>query len=82
MKQSITAVAMLVMLVVGLVIGIFVGPSMMPTQGGGGAMTTVTTTVSGEVASAIGKLKVGLILPITPEDYSWNYQADSSIKLL
>ena len=81
MKQSITAVAMIVMLVIGLVIGIFVGPSMMPSQGGG-AMTTVTTTVSGEMASAFAKLKVGLILPITPEDYSWNYQADQSIKLL
>jgi len=81
MKQSITAVAMIVMLVVGLVIGIFVGPSMMPSQGGG-AMTTVTTTVTGEMASAFAKLKVGLILPITPEDYSWNYQADHSIKLL
>jgi basic membrane lipoprotein Med (substrate-binding protein (PBP1-ABC) superfamily) len=44
--------------------------------------TTVTTTVTAEQASAIAQLKVGLIMPITPEDYSWNYQADASIKML
>jgi basic membrane protein A and related proteins len=82
MKQSMTAVALIVMLVVGLVIGIYVGPSMMPSQSNAGAMSTVTTTVGGGEASAIGKLKIGLILPITPEDYSWNYQADKSITLL
>jgi basic membrane protein A len=83
MKQSVTAVALIVMLVVGLVIGIAAGPSIMPSQGGG--MTTTVTqasTISGQEASAISKLKVGLILPITPEDYSWNYQADYSAKLL
>lgn len=78
MKQSVTAVAMIVMLVIGLVIGIGVSP-MMFSQG---PATPVTTTVTGATASALSKLKVGLILPITPEDFSWNYQADYSIKLL
>ena len=46
--------------------------------------TPVTTpsTVTTQVGNSISKLKIGLILPITPEDYSWNYQADQSIKLL
>src|SRR5271157_4908501 len=78
-----TAVGFIVMLVVGLVIGIGVGPMLMPS---GAAPSTVTTTVGGAVtaaqANAISKLKVGLILPITPEDYSWNYQADHSLRLL
>ncbi len=81
MKQTVAAVAMIVMLVVGLVIGIGVAPMVMP-QGGGGVPTTVTETVTAGEASGLAKLKVGLILPITPEDYSWNYQADYSIKLL
>jgi len=82
-----TAVGFIVMLVVGLVIGIGVGrmitPSSMPPSG---APSTVTMTASSVVtaaqASAFSKLRVGLILPITPEDYSWNYQADYSLKLL
>ena len=76
MKQSMTAVALIVTLVVGLVIGIFVGPSLMPTP------VTTPSTVTTQVGNSISKLKIGLILPITPEDYSWNYQADQSIKLL
>ena len=75
MKQSMTAVAMIIMLVIGLAIGVGAGQMMLPRQ-------TVTTTVTGEAAAALSKLKVGLILPITPEDFSWNYQADYSIKLL
>jgi basic membrane lipoprotein Med (substrate-binding protein (PBP1-ABC) superfamily) len=38
-----------------------------------GSATTVT--VSKGVASEIGALKVGLILPLTPADDSWNYNA-------
>jgi basic membrane protein A len=50
----------------------------------GGAATTVTTTVTatGAQASAISKLKVGLIEPITPADNSWNYQAHEELQKL
>jgi basic membrane protein A and related proteins len=44
---------------------------------------TVTTTVSGgAVASAIGALKIGIILPLTPADNSWNYNAFDAIQKL
>lgn len=44
--------------------------------------TTTTVTAAGAAASALSKLKVGLILPIDPTDNSWNYQADASVKAL
>jgi len=60
-----------VTLVLGLLIGSVIGMAIAP-----------TTTTSSQAGNAIGKLKIGLILPITPEDYSWNYQAAHSIQLL
>ena len=44
------------------------------------ATTTVTAT-SGQ-ASAIGALKVGIVLPLTPLDNSWNYNAYTAINKL
>ncbi|TSA43062.1 BMP family ABC transporter substrate-binding protein [archaeon] len=82
MNNTTTAVALIVMLVIGVVLGIGTGPMLMPQQPAGGVTSTVTTTVTAEQASAIAQLKVGMIMPITPEDYSWNYQADASIKML
>lgn len=75
MSRAITAVVLIVGLVVGLVAGIAVGPTVMPPTAGAPTMTAAG-------AAAIASLKVGLIMPITPEDNSWNYQADYSIKLL
>ena len=88
MTRATTAVAMIVMLIIGVVVGIGAAPMVMPPQPTGAVTvtstvtSTVATTVTAEMASALAKLKVGLILPITPEDYSWNYQADYSIRLL
>ena len=82
MNNTTTAVALIVMLVIGVVLGIGAGPMLMPQQPTGAVTSTVTTTVTAQMASAIAQLKVGLIMPITPEDYSWNYQADASIKML
>jgi basic membrane protein A and related proteins len=50
-----------------------------------GGTTTVTTTATATgtgVASAIGKLKVGIVLPLTPADQSWNYNANDAITKL
>ncbi len=55
-------------------------PSTVTTTVSGGQ--TVTTTVSGGTASAIGALKVGIILPLTPADNSWNYNANDAINKL
>lgn len=46
--------------------------------------STVTTTVTAGtgVASAIGALKIGIILPLTPADDSWNYNAFDAINKL
>jgi basic membrane lipoprotein Med (substrate-binding protein (PBP1-ABC) superfamily) len=51
--------------------------------GGTTVTTTSTTTVTGTgVASAIGALKVGIVLPLTPADNSWNYNANDAIMKL
>lgn len=39
-------------------------------------------TASGAQASAIGKLKVGLILPLPTTDNSWNYNANNAMQTL
>ena len=57
------------------------------TVGGGGSATqtvtsTTTVTATGAPASAIGALKVGIILPLTPADNSWNYNANDAINKL
>ena len=82
MNKATTAVALIVVLIIGIVVGIGAAPMVMPPAPTGAVTTTVTTTVTAEMASAFSKLKIGLIMPITPEDYSWNYQADYSIRLL
>ncbi len=81
MNRTVTAVVMVVVLVVGIGIGWMAAPTVTPT-GPGQGVVTVTSTVTAEMAGALAKLKVGLILPITPEDFSWNYQADFSVKKL
>jgi basic membrane lipoprotein Med (substrate-binding protein (PBP1-ABC) superfamily) len=56
-----------------------------PPSGGTSTQTvTQTTTVTGTggQASAIGALKVGIILPLTPSDNSWNYNANDAINKL
>jgi basic membrane protein A len=42
------------------------------------SVTTTTVTSAG----AIGKLKVGIVLPLTPSDNSWNYNANDAITKL
>jgi basic membrane protein A and related proteins len=44
--------------------------------------STKTETITASQASAIGKLKVGIILPLTPSDDSWNYNANNAIQQL
>jgi len=60
------------------------GASTVTTTVGGGATTTVTSTstVGAAQASAISKLKIGIILPLTPSDDSWNYNAYNAIQKL
>ncbi len=45
-------------------------------------VSTTTVTASGTQASAIGALKIGIILPLTPADNSWNYNANDAINRL
>jgi len=55
------------------------------TVAGSGSTVTVTNTVTQTatgVASLIGALKVGIILPLTPADNSWNYNANDAINKL
>ena len=45
------------------------------------ATTTVTTATAAQ-ASALSKLKIGFILPLTPADDSWNYNAYNAMQKL
>jgi basic membrane lipoprotein Med (substrate-binding protein (PBP1-ABC) superfamily) len=62
------------------------GASTVTTTVGGTGVSTVTTTVTATAtsgqSSAIGALKVGIILPLTPADNSWNYNAYDAINKL
>ena len=44
--------------------------------------STTTVTGTGVVSSAIGALKIGIVLPLTPADNSWNYNAYNAITKL
>ena len=46
------------------------------------ATVTSTVTATAAQASALSKLKVGLILPLTPADDSWNYNAFNAMQKL
>jgi len=46
------------------------------------ATATTTVTATSGVSSAIGALKIGIILPLTPADNSWNYNANDAITKL
>ncbi|HYB06724.1 MAG TPA: BMP family ABC transporter substrate-binding protein [Nitrososphaerales archaeon] len=53
--------------------------------GTGASTVTQTTTVTmatAAQASALSKLKVGLVLPLTPADDSWNYNAYNAMQKL
>jgi basic membrane lipoprotein Med (substrate-binding protein (PBP1-ABC) superfamily) len=55
------------------------------TVGGTGVSTVVSTsivTTTAGQASAIGALKIGIVLPLTPTDNSWNYNANDAINKL
>jgi len=73
MNRATTAVALIVVLIIGLVIGIAAAPTVMPPP---------TVTVTTALPTGVSALKVGLITPISEEDYSWNYAAyDAATKL-
>jgi len=44
--------------------------------------TATATATAAAVTSAIGALKIGIILPLTPADNSWNYNAYNAITKL
>ncbi|MDG6900607.1 MAG: BMP family ABC transporter substrate-binding protein [Nitrososphaerota archaeon] len=93
-RNGITALVSALIVIIIILVGIagyaFLYPPAAATQtvtstvtGTGGSTQTVTSTVTGTGGSSpIGKLKVGLIEPITPADNSWNYQAESELKKL
>jgi basic membrane protein A and related proteins len=78
-RKGITALVggliVIIILLLGVAAYAFIYP---PTSAG----STTTKTVTASQASAIGKLKVGIILPLTPSDNSWNYNANNAIQQL
>jgi basic membrane lipoprotein Med (substrate-binding protein (PBP1-ABC) superfamily) len=95
-RNGITALVGALIVIVVILIGVAAyafayPPSPAPTTvtatttvAGTGATQTVTSTatVTSGMASAIGALKVGIILPLTPADNSWNYNANDAITKL
>lgn len=73
-STTVGALAVLVILLAGIAAYAFVSK---PTT-----TSTTTTTVSAAVSNAISKLKVGMIVPISASDDSWNYQAEHEIQVL
>ena len=69
----------IIILLLGVVAYVFIYP---PTSSGTTQTQTTKVTASGAQASAIGKLKVGLILPLPTSDDSWNYNANAAMQSL
>ncbi len=83
-RNGITALVGALIVIIILLVGVAGYAFIYPPAGKTSTVTNVsTTTVQGTaVASGIAALKVGLILPITPADHSWNYQAEQELKKL
>jgi basic membrane lipoprotein Med (substrate-binding protein (PBP1-ABC) superfamily) len=85
-RKGITALVGGLIVIILLLIGVAAYAFLYPPTS---TPSTVTTTVSGAAttvtagtASAIGALKIGIILPLTPADNSWNYNANDAINKL
>jgi len=86
------ALIVIVVLLLGVAVYAFAFPptsatttTVVSTVGATGTQTvtqTTTVTATGAQASAIAALKVGIILPLTPADNSWNYNAYDAITKL
>ena len=74
------ALIVIIILLVGVVAYSFVYYH--PTSSSTSTVTstiTLATTTGGVAKNAIGALKIGIILPLTPSDNSWNYNAYNAI---
>jgi basic membrane protein A and related proteins len=80
-RKGITALVGGLIVIIILLIGVAAYAFLYPPTSSGSTVTS-TKTVTGAQASAIGKLKVGIILPLTPSDDSWNYNANNAIQQL
>jgi basic membrane protein A and related proteins len=82
-RKGITALVggliVIIILLIGVAAYAFLYP---PTSSGSTSTVTSTKTVTAAQSSAIGKLKIGIILPLTPSDNSWNYNAWNAIQQL
>lgn len=84
-RNGITALVGALIVIIILLLGVAAYAFVFLPSGGTPVTTTMmqTTTVAGAgTASAIGALKVGIILPLTPSDNSWNYNAYDAINKL
>ncbi|MDA4124499.1 MAG: BMP family ABC transporter substrate-binding protein [Thaumarchaeota archaeon] len=83
-RNGITSLVISLIVIILILVGVAGYAFLYPPAGTTSTVTnTVTTTVQGTAAaSGLAALKVGLIEPITPADNSWNYQAESELKVL
>jgi len=76
-RNGITALVGALIVIIIILVGVAAYAFLYPSTG-----ATKTVTSSAAAASAIGKLKIGIILPLTPADNSWNYNAFNAIEKL
>ena len=76
-RNGITALVGALIVIIIILVGVAAYAFLYPSTG-----ATKTVTSSAAAASAIGKLKIGIILPLTPADNSWNYNAFNAINKL
>jgi basic membrane lipoprotein Med (substrate-binding protein (PBP1-ABC) superfamily) len=84
-RNGITTIVGALVIIVIILIGVAAYALAFPPSGTTQTQTqtqTVTTTATATQLSAIGALKVGIILPLTPSDNSWNYNANDAINKL
>ena len=84
-REGITALVGALIVIIVILAGVAAYAFISPPSSPGTTQTVVTTTTvtaTGAQASAIGALKVGIVLPLTPADNSWNYNANDAIQKL
>ena len=77
-RKGITALVGGLIVIILLLLGVAAYAFLYPPSSG----STSTKTVTAAQSSAIGKLKIGIVLPLTPSDNSWNYNAFNAITQL
>ena len=80
-RKGITALvgALVVVIILMVAVAAYAFVYYHPSSSSTSTVTITTQQGAAAVSSLIGKLKIGIILPLTPADNSWNYNAYAAI---